>query len=63
MDEQRYFPNPYRDYNGDAEVYINQNHIRNLIKMLVDQILTNTRRSDSRGDLYVGDSGRCFCAV
>lgn len=62
MDRQRYFENPYEDYSSDVGVNINKSHVRNLIKVLVEQILKNTRRGDSRGDLYVGDSGElCHC--
>lgn len=60
MDTQRYFNNIYQDYDGDPEkLHINENHIRNLIKTLVHQIWQNTKRADSRGDLYVGDAGKC----
>lgn len=56
---ERYFSNPYQDYNNEVEVFVNQNHIRSLIQALVQQILKNTTRGDSRGDLYVGDAGWC----
>lgn len=54
--EQRYFNNPYEDYKGQ-QVEIDENYVRNLIKTYVQQIVQNTQRGDSRGDLYVGDAG------
>lgn len=60
---ERYFSNPYQDYNNDVDVFVNQSHIRSLIQALVQQILTNTARGDSRGDLYVGDAGWCWFSI
>lgn len=57
--EQRFFPNPYEDYNGQS-IEIDGNYIRNLIKSYVQQIIENTQNRDSRGDLYVGDAGITF---
>lgn len=57
--EQRYFNNPYEDYNGQP-VEVDENYVRNLIKTYVEKIIENTRRADSRGDLYVGDAGVLF---
>lgn len=54
--EQRYFNNPYDDYKGQA-VEVDESYVRNLIKSYVKEIVENTRGGDSRGDLYVGDSG------
>lgn len=54
--EQRYFNNPYEDYKGQP-VEVDENYVRNLIKTYVQQIVENTQRGDSRGDLYVGDAG------
>lgn len=54
--EQRYFNNPYDDYNGQS-VEVDESYVRNLIKSYVQQIVKNTQRGDSRGDLYVGDAG------
>lgn len=54
--EQRYFNNPYDDYKGQA-VEVDESYVRNLIKSYVKDIVENTRGGDSRGDLYVGDSG------
>lgn len=56
MAEQRYFNNPYEDYNGQA-VEVDESYVRNLIKTYVKQIVDNTQSGDSRGDLYVGDAG------
>lgn len=65
--DQRYFDNPFEDYNGQ-EVSIDKTHIRNLIKNYVADILMHTkddqRSKDARGDLYVGDAGKfvfSFC--
>lgn len=54
--EQRYFNNPYEDYRGQS-VEVDGNYVRTLIKTYVQQIVENTQRGDSRGDLYVGDAG------
>lgn len=56
MEQQRFFPNPFGDYDG-SEIKIDESQIRNLIKTYVDKIVQNTSRGDSRGDLYVGDAG------
>lgn len=59
--DQRYFDNPFEDYNGQ-EVSIDKNRIRNLIRNYVADILKHTkderRSEDARGDLYVGDAGK-----
>lgn len=57
--EQRYFDNPYDDYNGQP-VEVDKDYVQNLIKTYVKKIIENTHRSDSRGDLYVGDAGSIF---
>lgn len=57
--EQRYFANPYEDYKGQ-NVDVDTNYVRNLIKSYVKEIVDNTQRGDSRGDLYVGDAGKNF---
>lgn len=54
--EQRYFTNTYEDYKGQP-VQVDENYVRNLIKSYVKQIVENTQKGDSRGDLYVGDAG------
>lgn len=56
MEHQRYFNNPYEDYNGQP-VEVDKNYVRSLIKTYVKQIVENTQNGDSRGDLYVGDAG------
>lgn len=58
--EQRYFENPYEDYR-EGNVEVDKENVRKLIKVYVDEILTNTkhhRNGDSRGDVYVGDAGK-----
>lgn len=59
--DKRYFDNPFEDYNGQ-QVSIDENHIRNLVKNYVADILKHTkderRSNDARGDLYVGDAGK-----
>lgn len=65
--ETRHFPNKYNDYSGEP-VEIDKKFYRTLITSYVRQIIDNTSGDDSRGDLYVGDSGetifffRCFCS-
>ena len=59
MEQQRYFDNPYDDYNGQP-VEVNENYVRNLIRAYVNQIAESTQSGDSRGDLYVGDAGSIF---
>lgn len=54
--EQRYFTNTYEDHKGQP-VQVDENYVRNLIKSYVKQIVENTQKGDSRGDLYVGDAG------
>lgn len=57
---QRFFVNPYDDYNGQ-NVNIDKDRIRNLIKSYVKTILEHTKRDraqDLGGDLYVGDAGK-----
>lgn len=56
--EQKYFTNPYEDYRGE-NVEIDETKVKQLIQSYVDQILVNSESEggDSRGDLYVGDSG------
>lgn len=56
MEHRRYFTNPYDDYNGQP-IEVDENYVRNLIRSYVKQIVENTHRGDSRGDLYVGDAG------
>lgn len=59
----RYFHNPYEDYNG-GPVHVNENYVKNLIIEYVATILTHTnptiaqRNQDKRGDLYVGNAGK-----
>lgn len=60
--EQRFFENPYEDYNGQ-NVVVNVDFVRELIKNYVKLILVNTkdgRNVDPRGDLYVGDAGKTY---
>lgn len=64
--DRRFFDNPFEDYKGQ-EVQIDKNHIRNLIKTYVTDILKHTkddrRSEDARGDLYVGDAGNSFIFI
>lgn len=60
--EQRYFDNPYEDYKGQP-VEVDGNYVRSLIKTYVQQIVENTQRGDSRGDLYVGDAGSILFSI
>lgn len=55
--DQRFIPNPYKDYNGQ-QINIDTSKIRNLIQRFVNDIVQNTRKGPSRGDLYVGDAGK-----
>lgn len=63
MSNQRYFENPFEDYDGKAEVpvEIHQDKILELIQKYVADILKHTKPHSSdrerRGDLYVGDAG------
>lgn len=54
--ETRYFPNKSKDFTGEP-VEIDKKFYRTLIKSYVRQIIENTAGDESRGDLYVGDSG------
>lgn len=61
--DQRYFDNPYEDYKGE-EIHIDKNHIRNLIKNYVTDILKHTKDDrDPRVDLYVGDAGNSLTFI
>jgi len=57
---ERYFKNPYPDYNG-KNIEIDYDSIISLIKQYVNEILMNTLSNsseDERGDLYVGNAGK-----
>ena len=60
----RYFPNPYRDYDG-SEVEINAQVWMNKAKNIANVILSNIKHVESNidGGLYVGPAGVAYALL
>ncbi|XP_050101197.1 lanC-like protein 3 homolog [Anopheles aquasalis] len=63
MSEERYFPNPYSDYDervhGNSDEFVPTATIHKLIRHFVELILNNPDKNQ-REDLYVGAAGTAF---